>query len=88
MPQTIKKISPEYAKSYYGFVIDNTSTLGVQSMSAKENLLELTENPPQIEIEPDPDIFSIDLESVPPIEQPEMEPPFVSPDEPPAEPVQ
>jgi hypothetical protein len=31
MPQTTKKVSPEYAKSFYGFVIDNTLPFSPQS---------------------------------------------------------
>jgi len=63
MPQNVKIITPEYAKSFYGFVIDNTLPFGTQAKLAYQ---QLTVDPPQIEITPDPDPIAIDLD--PPID--------------------
>ena len=47
MPQTIKTITAEYAKSYYGFVIDPALPFKVSKESKKQDETEKKESKPK-----------------------------------------
>jgi hypothetical protein len=78
MPQTIKIITPEYAKSHYGFVIDNTLPFNTMMTSMKSRLQDLIETPDEIEVPEDPEQgFTVDLapgDLLDPIIQPNRQP--------------
>jgi hypothetical protein len=63
MPQTLKKVSPEFAKSYYGFMVDNLLPLQESRFIVQKKETDysrsttITPNPdyqPEPEVDPEP----------------------------------